>query len=541
MFTNTKTKYDTRKIYFIFISFLVFIVSCNTSPQNSFNKFLNKDHLISQIFNVNINRDTTLLTNNGCVINIAKGSLQSENENVKLEIKEAIKNTDIVLAGLTTMSGKQPLSSGGMMYINAEPGVTVKKQLEVLIPTKDYNPDMKVFKGIDSAGKTDWQKPEPLPSDPTILAIQNGEAIFKANCSNCHKLNAAYTGPALAGVTKRYKKQWIYDFMKSPEKMIGTDPQAIQLFEIWKPTVMTAFPNLTHREIDNILSYAETRGNIKRIDLFKTRSKSDSSFVNNSPCDDSCRNYLNALQNVEELQMDIDLNQEEFFSLDRTIPIPLQQPSPTKTKTKIKGITEPEIEKEFVEPTSVTATFYTINVKSFGWFNIDILIKEESNCEPSELFLKLNTTYNTDFSVILIVPSLKVFVEGGKLKDELHYGFDETNGQIPLPQGAQCYIISFAEIDGKLIFGKADFFAAKKQTINISFSETTKEGLSNEIKALKLDGIDLEAKDAKNAGKLQEVNRKTSDAEKLRPKNSDCSFPAKVTTTPMPGTTALIP
>jgi mono/diheme cytochrome c family protein len=518
-----------RKIYFVSISFILFTVSCNKSPHNSFNKFLNKDHLASQIFNVNINRDTTLVTNNGCIINITKGSLQSENENVKLEIKEALKNTDIVLAGLTTISGKQPLSSGGMMYINATPDVTIKKELELLIPTKDYNPDMKVFKGVDSAGKTDWQQPETLPEDSTILAIQNGEAIFKVACSNCHKLNDDYTGPALPGVSKRYKKQWIYNFMKNPSKMIAIDQQAMQLFQKWKPTVMTAFPALTHREIDNILAYAETRGNFKRVSLNKTNSRGDSSFLNNSPCDDSCRNYLNALENIEEMQIDINQNQEEFFSLDRTLPIPPKQPLTLSQKAEEKEIktTEPIIQKEYVAPSSITATFYTVNVKSFGWFNIDILTKEQSNCKPSELFVTLNTDYQADFSVMLIIPSVKAFIEGGKLKNDLQYGFDETNGTISLPQEAQCHIIAFAEKDGKLIFGKADFFAAKKQTITISFAETTKEGLSREIKSLNLDGIAMDVNDAKNAGKLREVNNKTSEAEKLRPKNCDCGLPDK--------------
>ena len=130
------------KLYHLFfISIAVLFFSCGKGPGNNMSGFLNQDQLLSQIFTVNTTHDTTLLTKNGCVINIPKESLESDSNNVKLEIKEALSNTDIILAGLTTMSGKQALSSGGMIYINAATGykVTIKKQLEILVPTKNYN------------------------------------------------------------------------------------------------------------------------------------------------------------------------------------------------------------------------------------------------------------------------------------------------------------------------------------------------------------------------------------------------------------------
>ena len=228
---------------FVLLATVIVLFSCNRNPQNSLGKLLNKDVLAPQIFGVNINRDTTLLTKNGCVINIKKGSLESDSENVKLKIKEALSNTDIVLAGLTTMSGKQALSSGGMIYINAVDGykVTIKKELEILVPTKNYVGDMNVYKGKEKDGKIDWTNPEPLSIDDLQKNIKLGGELFKANCTNCHKVNDDYTGPAMYDVPKRRTKQWIYDFVHDASKMIAYDKKAQALFQKWKPTVMTSF------------------------------------------------------------------------------------------------------------------------------------------------------------------------------------------------------------------------------------------------------------------------------------------------------------
>lgn len=43
-----------------------------------------------------------------------------------------------------------------------------------------------------------------------------GEALFKANCANCHKPDADFTGPALKGVReKEPSKEWAYKWVKT--------------------------------------------------------------------------------------------------------------------------------------------------------------------------------------------------------------------------------------------------------------------------------------------------------------------------------------
>jgi cytochrome c551/c552 len=86
----------------------------------------------------------------------------------------------------------------------------------------------------------------------------DGEALFKANCSNCHKPDADYTGPALKGWSTRVPSpDWVYKWVANPAQMIATDAYAKSLFDKWKPTVMTAFSNLKKDEIDAILKYVD--------------------------------------------------------------------------------------------------------------------------------------------------------------------------------------------------------------------------------------------------------------------------------------------
>ncbi len=89
-------------------------------------------------------------------------------------------------------------------------------------------------------------------------AFAQGEALFKANCANCHKPDVDYTGPALQGSRKREPSpDWVYKWVANPAGMIATDAYAKTLFEKWKPTVMTAYPNLKKAEIDAILDYVD--------------------------------------------------------------------------------------------------------------------------------------------------------------------------------------------------------------------------------------------------------------------------------------------
>ncbi|MEM6725428.1 MAG: cytochrome c3 family protein [Bacteroidota bacterium] len=91
----------------------------------------------------------------------------------------------------------------------------------------------------------------------------DGKALFKANCAQCHNKNMKdnLTGPALGGTQERwaeYPQEELYAWIRNSQKMIADGhPRAKELWADWSPTVMTAFPNLTDADIDEILLYIE--------------------------------------------------------------------------------------------------------------------------------------------------------------------------------------------------------------------------------------------------------------------------------------------
>ncbi len=83
-----------------------------------------------------------------------------------------------------------------------------------------------------------------------------GKALFNANCAACHKLDAKMTGPALRGVAERRDREWLYKWIHNSSALIASgDADAVKLFNDNNKVLMTAFPQLSTADIDNILAY----------------------------------------------------------------------------------------------------------------------------------------------------------------------------------------------------------------------------------------------------------------------------------------------
>lgn len=83
-----------------------------------------------------------------------------------------------------------------------------------------------------------------------------GKELFNANCAACHKLDKVATGPALRGVADKYEREWLYKWINNSAELVKSgDAQAVKVFEEFNKVAMTAFPQLSHADIDNILAY----------------------------------------------------------------------------------------------------------------------------------------------------------------------------------------------------------------------------------------------------------------------------------------------
>lgn len=93
--------------------------------------------------------------------------------------------------------------------------------------------------------------------DKLMWAKENrtGEQIFKASCSSCHNPFKDAVGPKLAGITKRRTEKWLRSWISNSSKMIAEkDPIAVQLYNKWGKTAMTAFP-LKDKDMYKLIAY----------------------------------------------------------------------------------------------------------------------------------------------------------------------------------------------------------------------------------------------------------------------------------------------
>ncbi|WP_434037046.1 cytochrome c3 family protein [Formosa sp. 4Alg 33] len=89
-----------------------------------------------------------------------------------------------------------------------------------------------------------------------------GKALFNSNCAACHQLDKKMTGPALRNIEARLSdeagvdKEWIHSWIRNSSGLIKSgDEYANKIFNEYNGVPMTAFPQLSDEDLDNILAY----------------------------------------------------------------------------------------------------------------------------------------------------------------------------------------------------------------------------------------------------------------------------------------------
>ena len=92
----------------------------------------------------------------------------------------------------------------------------------------------------------------------TVVFAQDGEALFKANCTSCHAVKDKVVGPALKGIESRRSEEWLIKWIKNSQSLVKAgDEYAVKIFNDNNKVMMPA-QNLKDDEIKAILSYVKT-------------------------------------------------------------------------------------------------------------------------------------------------------------------------------------------------------------------------------------------------------------------------------------------
>jgi nitrite reductase (NO-forming) len=95
----------------------------------------------------------------------------------------------------------------------------------------------------------------PASAHPTDPDAVQGKLAFESKCLACHSMGQGHKmGPDLAGVTKRRNEDWLARWMKAPEQMLKTDPDAQAMLKQFNNIPMPN-QNLSDAEVKQYLAF----------------------------------------------------------------------------------------------------------------------------------------------------------------------------------------------------------------------------------------------------------------------------------------------
>ena len=110
-----------------------------------------------------------------------------------------------------------------------------------------------------------YKKTKTIKKQPPVIAhedllnipeVAEGKVLFNENCSACHKLHQ--TDEAWSGITiqNNYNKKELYAWIRNSDSVIKSgNKYYTELFNAYNQTQMTSFPNLTDKQIEEIINY----------------------------------------------------------------------------------------------------------------------------------------------------------------------------------------------------------------------------------------------------------------------------------------------
>lgn len=500
-----------QKLLLVVLLFCFCACSGPGSQKFPVNTQLKQDNVASQYFDIDTRKDTTLKTKGGATIFIPKEAIAAKDKgtSIRLELKEAYTIEDILKAGLRTKSGSRVLSSGGMMYLNAD-NATIQKGISVSIPSKNVKTGMQLFEGKPTEeGSIDWQNPKPAVQNSFADSVVLGKSIFNNNCASCHHPAKDATGPALAFTPQRRDKKWLKKFIYNSAALIASgDLLANCIYNEWNKTAMTAFPNLNDADLDALYAFLNEES--------KQLNPADYPDFNESL--DSCNTYYMAKRALETRLNALKQRSGPEATLDqKNIPNTVNIPEGVE-------VTIPAMKDNMVVPKSEVATDYKFTINTFGWYNVDIFLDELPGFVSSNLKVSISNKLEPMYNVYLILPDDMICTDGGFMKDSKEwYAFFTDDGKIPLPQNKQAYILAFCEEEGKISFALESFKTGTDNIINLKASLITRAEMTERLKMLDFKGFTAEVKENEYAKDIKQLKVNLENVEKLKPKNSNCS------------------
>lgn len=536
----------------------VILIACNSENNNRL--FWKPGNLIPDEYVINIEKDTTLVTKNGALLKIPKGTLKTnKGSSVTLEIKEAYSLEQMMRAGLTTQSNGEPLSSGGMIYINAKGGqdVIITQAIKVAIPTDYLSPEMKLYKGETNAdGGVSWVAPTTLTENKQLAVIDRGKQLFESKCASCHSIGKDLTGPNLAHFMKRFpvederlQRYYEHGFYPNTDRLVSDEAKSDTTDHInahFGEAFYHPDPYYTYKcNLRNFFGSVRgpklftdtTNPQADILPIYKyIQNESDKRKLAIPPhaylfnCADSCTKYQQRVIELKEQKQIAEQKRADQVKGNGPLTEEKRNSGPPVSPDNFVDPPAPVNFDDVISPENNKSVYYQFSIETFGWYNVDVVLKDVNGNKESELTVRIMGSYRERVEIFLIIPEQKIYAKAGKKKggaDE--YVFAYTNGKIFLPQNAKAYILAMSEAESTIVFDLNEFTTGLSQQIQMELKTSTKEAFNEAVSRLDGNEMKVSVNDAKNADNIRktETDLKTIDAElkkaeNLKPKNCDC-------------------
>jgi len=435
---------------YLLIPFYVLLFAC-TPDQVTKNDIFNTDQLAIQTFTIDPSKDTILYGKNRTELHIAKNTFVGK-ESIQIELKEAIKLEDIVLANLHTLTeDNKILASNGMIHITAKGANGKELQMEkgqsikVIFPNAGMREGLKVFQGVNQDGEIRWRESGDLENIAVLDSLAIGQELFRQSCAPCHArdFRVDATGPTLGNVHLFRSRQWLRDFTRNSQKMIAErDSFATCLWQDWKPTVMNSFTFLSDRQIDLIYEYIANESVVQKIDT-------------------------NEVEYVTQCYINPDAvpGEEGWLTLMTNL-----------ADTSVTVTFEPW-------PNLFETMMNSFEAKEVGWFNIDRFLND-SRSEPRVFYIKINTSANNVYSGI-VFPNDQAFILTTWQDKSLRY-FSKTKEDktVTFPIGEPAILITTAQEGEQFFFGYKNITYGDNEIEEIELKESSEEEIEKIIRRI---------------------------------------------------------
>jgi cytochrome c2 len=114
-----------------------------------------------------------------------------------------------------------------------------------------------------------------------------GEALFKANCTTCHKIESQLIGPALGPtVTSETDDKWLTKWIENNQALIAAkDPKALKIYNQFNQQNMTVFTQFADGDVANILAYIRSDWKTQQATAAKAPAGGTGAAADSGPSD----------------------------------------------------------------------------------------------------------------------------------------------------------------------------------------------------------------------------------------------------------------